>query len=178
MVSMIFLCVLLITGLLLLNRLSFSSNAISTTNPQITHIVIDDSSQGIGTNEINYVGTGWQHSLSQCPGSNCHGTPPYNGSNSWDKTVDDYVTISFTGIQIQFYGLIDPHHGIGAVSIDGNRETMIDFYAPNRQGNQLLWISPLLPAGAHTFKLRVTGNKSPRSLDTYVIMDRVDILSY
>jgi hypothetical protein len=53
---------------------------------------------------------------------------------------------------------------------------MIDFYASTRNGNQLLWTSPTLPTGTHTFKLRVTGKKNPNSSDTFVVPDRVDIL--
>src|SRR5262249_17530809 len=106
--------------------------------------------------------------------------PSYNNTSSWDNHVDEYVTLSFTGIQIKFYGVIDPGGGIGAVSIDDGTETDVDFYAPIHQGNQLLWISPMLSAGTHTFKLRVTGNKNPNASTDYsspANVDRVDVLS-
>jgi hypothetical protein len=135
--------------------------------------VIDDSIQGTGSNQFHYVGGGWQHVTNYCQGNPCE----YNNGNSWNSTANDYVTITFTGVQLRFYGVIDPKHGIGAASIDRSSETMIDFYAANRAGNQLLWTSPMLPAGTHTFKLRVTGNKNPKSSNTYTIVDRVDILS-
>jgi len=140
---------------------------------------IDDSVMGTGLNQFNYVGSGWNHG-SVCPGYNCRNTLPYNGSNSWDSNVGDYVTITFTGVQIKLYGIVDVPHGIGAASIDGGSEAMVDFYANVREGNQLLWTSPTLSAGTHTFKLRVTGNYNPNarsSIGFPVVLDRVNILS-
>lgn len=172
--SILFICALVLIGILAVNKFYLSDSAFSNINSQITRTaIIDDSIQGIGTNEFNYVGTGWKSNTHQCNRNSC----PYNKSNSWDKIIDDYVSITFIGVQIRFYGVVDPWHGIGAISIDGSPETMIDFYATIRQGDQLLWTSPLLPAGTHTFKLRVTGNKNPSSFDTFVAVDRVDILS-
>lgn len=132
--------------------------------------VIDDLVTGTGDNQFNYVGSGWEH----C--SNC-GSNLYNQTNSWDLTTNDYVTVAFNGTQIKFYGVQDTLHGIGAVSIDGGAETNVDFYAPARAGDVLLWTSPVLAAGNHTFKLRVTGTKNPSSTSYYSVPDRVDILS-
>ncbi|HWS84046.1 MAG TPA: protein kinase [Ktedonobacteraceae bacterium] len=134
---------------------------------------IDDSVQGTGLNQFNYVGSGWQH-CQPCQDPNGF---LYDNSNSWDNTSHNYVTLTFTGVQIKLYGVLDPSHGIGAVSVDGGNETMIDYYAASRAGDQLMWTSPMLPAGTHTFKLRVTGTKNPSSSDTAVTVDRVDILS-
>jgi hypothetical protein len=68
----------------------------------------------------------------------------------------------------------DPGHGIGALSIDGGSETLIDFYAATRTGNQLMWTSPVLPSGDHVFKVRVTGTKNTSSTNSWVVPDRVD----
>src|SRR5205807_961609 len=46
----------------------------------------------------------------------------YLDSNSWDNVPGEYVTFTFTGVQIKFYGVLDTQHGIGAVSLDGGRE--------------------------------------------------------
>jgi len=173
MAAMASLCSLVIVVFLIFNRLPFLNSTPATRTPGVTQtIIIDDSTQGTYTNRFNYVGTGWQHNSNNCQSNPCE----YNNDNSWDNTTNDYVTVSFTGIQISFYGVLDPSHGIGAVSLDGRgHETMIDFYAANRAGNQLRWASPTLPAGTHTFKLRVTGNKNPSSSGTFVALDRVDI---
>jgi hypothetical protein len=68
--------------------------------------------------------------------------------------------MTFSGTQLRLYGVKDAHFGIGAVSIDGGAETNVDFYAPTRGGNQLLWTSPVLPSGMHILKLRVVGPNS------------------
>jgi O-glycosyl hydrolase/fibronectin type 3 domain-containing protein len=131
---------------------------------------IDDSVVGSGQNRFNYVSSGWAH----CTGCDalC-----YFGSNSWDATTNDYLTVAFTGTQIKLYGVQDPGHGIGAVSIDGGGETNVDFYSATRAGNVLLWSSPVLASGSHTFKLRVTGSKNGASSNVYVAPDRVDVVS-
>lgn len=138
--------------------------------PSSQTTTIDDAVSGSAGNEFNYVGNGWEH----C--TNC-GSTLYDQSNSWDNTTNDYVTVSFTGTQIKFYGVQDVLHGIGAVSIDGGTETNIDFYAATRAGDVLLWTSPALTAGDHIFKLRVTGNKNPSSTNYFAVPDRVDIIS-
>jgi hypothetical protein len=130
---------------------------------------IDDADSGEAADEFNYVGSGWQH-CTEC------GTDLYDQSNSWDNVANDYVTVSFNSTQIKFYGVKDPAHGIGAVSIDGGAETDIDFYQATRIGNQLMWASPVLAAGDHVFKLRVTGSKNTNSSNEWVVPDRVDIL--
>lgn len=136
-------------------------------NPGTTSV--DDSVEGTGENEFNYVGA-WQH----C--TNC-GADLYDQSNSWDNTANDFVTVAFTGTQIKLFGVQDTVHGIGAVSIDGGAETKIDFYASTRTGDVLLWTSPALASGSHTFKLRVTGTHSAASTDNFVVPDRVDIIN-
>jgi len=54
-------------------------------------------------------------------------------------------------------------------------EGTIDFFATNRAGNQAMFTSPLLAAGTHTFRLRVTGTRNAGSSNTFVVPDRVDI---
>lgn len=136
-------------------------------------VTIDDSVKGTSLNQFNFIGSGWG-----CA-NNCHtdSSDAYDGTWSWDDTPGDYVTISFTGIQIKFYGVVGVHGGIGAVSLDGGSETMIDFYSTAYLADQLMWTSPMLPAGTHTFKLRVTGTKDSSSDSGSVGVDRVDILS-
>ncbi|HEY4037015.1 MAG TPA: serine/threonine-protein kinase [Ktedonobacteraceae bacterium] len=141
----------------------------------VLHIrAIDDSVQGTGTDQFNYVGNGWQH----CTGG-CGGNPPnaYDGSNSWDNTINDDVTIAFNGTQIKFYGVVGPPHGIGAISIDGGSETTLDFYSPTEAGNTLLYTSPVLASGQHILKVRVTGNQNSQATWNGINPDRVDIIS-
>ncbi|HEX3643038.1 MAG TPA: serine/threonine-protein kinase, partial [Ktedonobacteraceae bacterium] len=147
-----------------------------TPRPVVRQIIaIDDSVKGTGLNQFNYVGSGWGHCNNGCNGS---GGDCYNGSWTKDSVAGDYMTVSFTGIQIQFYVVTGTYGGIGAISLDGGSETMVDFYSVSLLGNQLMWTSPTMPEGTHTFKLRVTGIKGdPSSKDSEMGVDRVDILS-
>ena len=149
---------------------------VTTPTPRVLQTTtVDDRVVGTGFNQFNYVGSGWKYYV----GRSCSGTPDcaYDDSNSWDNVAGDDVTFTFTGVQIKFYGVLDTLHGIGAISLDGGSETMINYYSAKRLGDQLMWTSPMLPAGTHTFKLRVTGTKDPSSTQYFVTVDRVDILS-
>jgi len=106
-------------------------------------ITADDSVQGSELDEFNYVGSGWGHG-----------------------TSDD-------GNKIKFYGVVGPQHGIGAFSLDGGAETQIDFYSATNAGDTLLYSSPVLVAGQHTLKVRVTGNKSSHATWNGINPDRV-----
>ncbi len=133
-------------------------------------ITVDDSVQGTGLDQFNYVGN-WGH----CINCNFANEGMYDASNSWDDTANDYVTFTFTGTSVSFYGVERPFHGIGMLSIDGGSEVPIDFYAAENLGDQLLWKSPTLSSGTHTLKLRVTGTKDALSSGYYATVDRVDI---
>jgi hypothetical protein len=134
---------------------------------------VDDSAQGTGQNQFNYIGSGWSH----CTGCDNNAYGFFNGSNSWDNTSGDSVTVTFTGTQLLFYGVVGPAHGIGAVSIDGGPELTIDFYTVTNAGNALLYTSPLLSAGQHTLKVRVTGGQNSNATWNGINPDRVDIIA-
>jgi hypothetical protein len=152
------------------NEAQFSNFAITPITTPVTSL--DDSIQGSGNNEFNYVGN-WGH-CGPCGGDTA--SPAlFNGSNSWSSTANDIMTLTFSGTSVAFYGVLAPDHGIGAISLDGGSETSIDFYSPTRSGNQLLWTSPILAAGTHTLKLRVTGTKNASSTGYYVTVDRADV---
>ena len=135
-------------------------------------VTIDDSVQGTGLYQWQYQGTGWQHCI------DCDEPPVtyYNASQSWTETMNDTAKLTFIGRQLQFFGVSAPWHGIAAVSIDGVAETMIDLYAGTKTGNALLWTSPLLAPGMHTFTLRATGDNNPASTRTVIVVDRVEIV--
>ena len=145
-----------------------------TPNAPSNLLSIDDSwAAGSGVDEFNYAGSGWGHCSGGC-GNDTSGL--FDGSNSWDSTANDDVTVSFTGTQFNLYGVQDKINGIGAVSIDGGAEVSVDFYAPVRKGNVLLWSSPVLAEGTHTFKLRVTATSNAASTGDCVVVDRATII--
>jgi hypothetical protein len=129
---------------------------------------LDDANAGTVVDAFNYQADKWQ----SC--SNC-GTGAYKNTNHWSNASGATVTLFFIGTNLKLYGSKDPSYGIGAVSIDGGTETSVDFYKSSKAGNQLIWSSPTLTAGGHTFKLRVTGTKSGSSSNTYVSVDRADV---
>jgi len=131
------------------------------------NITVDDAAAGPSINQWNFVGTGWNHGYQ----GDC-----YSQSNSWDRTADEVVTIAFIGAQIAFYGRTNDGHGICALSVDGGTESRVDFYATPADCEDLLWTSPMLPYGNHTFKLRVTGEMNPASTDAWCVVDKVIIL--
>jgi hypothetical protein len=138
-------------------------------------VTIDDATTGTGNNQFNYVGT-WGH----CNPCTTASTPPLHAmTNSWagggDASGTEYLTFAFVGSELHFYGVKDPRNGIGGVSIDGAAETKVDFYAATRAGNTLLFSSPTLAQGTHTFKLRVTSTKNTASSGTTVTVDRIDV---
>jgi hypothetical protein len=126
---------------------------------------VNDNTVGTGANQFNYVGT-WSY------GSQ---TNAYQTDNHWSSVTNDSVTVTFTGTKIALYAAKASVHGIGAVSIDGGAETNVDYYAATRADNTLMWTSPTLTAGTHTFKLRVTGTKNASATAVTVTADRVDI---
>jgi uncharacterized protein YjbI with pentapeptide repeats len=130
--------------------------------------VTDDWMRGTAANQFNFSG-----SWNTC--RHCGNGSLYAGTRSQSKTSNDTMTFPFTGVKATLYGLKAPSHGIGAVSIDNGAETNIDFYNATLIGDQLLWTSPVLAAGNHTLKVRVTNTKSSSATDTYVVVDRVAV---
>jgi len=148
---------------------------------QPTVNTVDDSVTGTGDNQFNYTGN-WGH----CGGSSCISPAAqnpeatgflFNDSNSWSNTKGDSVSVSFTGSQIQLYSVLRPNHGIAVVSVDGGSPTNVDLYAAADAGNQSVWTSPVLTEGHHTLTVQVAGDKNASSSNTYVAVDRVDIIS-
>jgi hypothetical protein len=130
---------------------------------------VDDAVKGTGPDQFRYVGT-WSH----VGHTNIPNT--YNGTWSYTDTPRDYVTIHFTGTQITLYVVQRDDLGIAGVSIDHGPMTDVDEYAVVAAGDVLVYTSPLLPDGPHTFKMRNTGTHNASSSGFRVDIDRVDIL--
>jgi hypothetical protein len=136
-----------------------------------TVTTVDDAVQGTGMNQFHYVGK-WTHVTgTTIPNA-------YGGTVSNDSTTNDTVTISFSGTQIKLYAAERNNRGIAAVSLDSGAETRVDMYAASSAGvgDVLVYTSPTLTAGTHTFKVRTTGTRDSKSSGTLVSIDRVDII--
>lgn len=132
-------------------------------NPYVTSV--NDNTTGTGSNQFNYSGA-WSYSSQ---------TGAYNTDNHYTSTTNDQVTVLFTGTLVKWYGAKAANYGIVALSIDGGTETNVDLYASTRSDNVLLWTSPSLTAGQHTFKARCTGTKNASSTGYTINADRIDL---
>jgi hypothetical protein len=130
-----------------------------------------ESTKGAGVDQVNYSGSGW---------STVKGTAlvnAFNGTITSSSATNSTATVLFKGVQIAFYAGEKNNRGIAAVSIDGGPETMIDLYANDSTGFcTLVYTSPVLAAGSHTFAVRVTNTKDANSGGTTVSIDRFDIV--
>lgn len=132
---------------------------------------VDDAVRGKGIDQFQY-----------SPGWEGHGTgdaefhpPKYGHSSSWSKRKDEFASFTFEGSRIEVFGVRFPGHGIAAFSVDGAPEVTSDFYGEN-SGNVLFYTSdPLCPPGRHVLRIRPTGDKNPKSVDTFVSIDRVRV---
>jgi len=126
---------------------------------------INDNTTGSGLNQFRYTGT-WSYASR---------SGAYFGDNHWSGVTGNTYEVAFTGVRADLYAAKAPNHGIAAVSIDGGTEQLVDFYASARSDKILVWSSPSLAAGAHTLRVRVTGNKNTASTGYTIPADRVDI---
>jgi hypothetical protein len=132
---------------------------------------VDDRSTGSGAFQFKYSASGNWTWCDPCGA----GSQLYKDTNTWSNVPGATATFAFNGTRIRLYGVIDPVHGIGGLSVDNGAETSVDFYSPQRLGNRLLWTSDVLPAGNHTLKIRLTNTHNPASTDIIVAIDRVDV---
>lgn len=118
-------------------------------------------------------GNGGSQNLKGWWGYNGDGTGAYNGTTSYSNQTDDSVTVRFNGTRISFHAAKSSDSGHAAISVDGGTEQIVDLYSASRQGDQLVYTSPVLASGTHTLKVRVTGAKNASSTGPFVSPDRV-----
>ncbi|MFB4264160.1 glycoside hydrolase family 43 protein [Nonomuraea sp. GTA35] len=117
--------------------------------------------------QVTYAGT-WQS------GSGC-GNQCFWSDDHWSGQAGATATVTFTGSRVALLSVRDRGNGIAAVSIDGGPEQRVDYYSGIRVGEQLNYLSPVLPRGQHTLRVRVTGERNPASGSTVISMDRIEV---
>jgi len=89
---------------------------------------------------------------------------------SYSDAPGDFLRFQFSGSGIRYIYTKTFNRGIAQVSIDGAERARVNLYAP-----RTLWQTSSeirgLSAGVHTFELRVTGQKDPRSSGRFVDFD-------
>jgi methyl-accepting chemotaxis protein len=127
-------------------------------------VTIENDVFGTGLDELSY-GEHWRHSKGTIEGA---------AGDSYCSIPGDAVTLRFRGRRVAFYGIVESNHGIGALSIDGGPETLVDEYGIARE-SRLLFESPLLEDTEHTLTLRVTGQFNPSSRYIWTTVDRFEV---
>jgi hypothetical protein len=133
---------------------------------EISEQIVNDQSMGSGLNQFEF-STGWTNNTN-APGF-------YLNNEHYGNTAGISYQVKFFGRQIYVFSSKNPANGISAYSIDGGPEVMIDQYGPQGSALNMVYHSGVLPLGAHTLRVRVTGNKNPLSSGTYGEADKVNI---
>ncbi|GAA2309032.1 family 43 glycosylhydrolase [Streptomyces violaceusniger] len=128
---------------------------------------INDDGRSSGDGSVSYTGT-WNS------GTGC-ATQCFWSDDHWSDRAGNTATFSFTGTRIALLSVRDTGNGIAALSIDGGPEQRVDFYGAIRTGENLQYLSPRLPSGRHTLRIRVTGEHNAQSGASFVSVDRAEV---
>ena len=127
---------------------------------------VNDDVTGTGTNQFDYSGTwGYCSSCSEANGL-------YDGDAHYSLTASSTVSFTFTGTQVELFGVNSPDSGIADVSLDGGTAVPVDFYASTRTEDAAFYTSPSLTSGSHTVVVTVTGTKDSSATNYWFTMDR------
>ncbi len=103
----------------------------------------------------------------------------YNGTQHWDGIywgqAGDSASAAFNGSEVIYYAVVDTHHGLANVYIDGTFRQTVDLYRPYRQGFVNVWDSGPLPSGYHVITIYYINQKDSASTGTNVT---VDVIAY
>jgi GH43 family beta-xylosidase len=128
---------------------------------------INDDGRSSGEGSVAFTGT-WNS------GTGC-AAQCFWGDDHWSDQAGNTATISFTGTRIALLSVRDTGNGIAALSIDGGPEERVDFHGAIRTGESLQYLSPKLPYGSHTLRIRVTGEHNPDAQAAFVSVDRAEV---
>lgn len=128
---------------------------------------INDDGRSSGAGTVAYTGT-WNS------GTGC-ATQCFWSDDHWSDRAGNIATFTFTGTRIALLSVRDTGNGIAAISVDGGTEQRVDFYGAIRTGETLQYVSPKLPYGTHTLRIRVTGERNAQSQAAFVSVDRAEV---
>jgi hypothetical protein len=133
--------------------------------------IVDDSVQGTGLNQFNYVGPGWTHTAA---GTSTATMGTFDGTVSKDNVPGDFVTLTFTGSRIRVYANEAAGYGSVTISVEGANAQTVSLAnttnSPNGQGEGDVLVYNLAGLGGGTHTLRFMNNSSATvALDRIVI---------
>jgi hypothetical protein len=97
------------------------------------------------------------------------------GSFTLTKTSKSSVTVTFTGIQLDWYAKKGPAYGKARVILDDGDPVTIDLYSKDEVWNQKVWSSSRLEMGTHVITIKWTGLKNSAATDSYINVDSFEI---
>lgn len=86
---------------------------------------------------------------------------------------DAYMTFTFTGTGVEWFGSTDGRHGIAKVYLDGKYINRVDTWSSTARRQQRLFWTFDLPYGKHTLKIVNSGKKRHHSKGTRVDVDAI-----
>ncbi|MFJ1578281.1 glycoside hydrolase family 43 protein [Streptomyces sp. NPDC088182] len=128
---------------------------------------INDDGRSSGDGTVAYTGT-WNS------GTGC-ATQCFWGDDHWSDRAGNTATFTFTGTRVALLSVRDTGNGIAALSVDGGAEQRVDLYGAIRTGESVQYLSPRLPYGRHTLRVRVTGEHNAASQGGFVSVDRAEV---
>lgn len=113
------------------------------------------------------------HPQSQLQGSWAARVLPnaYAGQVAASRNAGDKLTVRFNGDRITVLGMTDRFSGRAAFSVDGSKESIVDFYTSSTVYRAPIFTAGGLSSGAHSVTIRVTGDQNPRSRFAFVSID-------
>lgn len=91
------------------------------------------------------------------------------------STTNDKLEYSaYQCTQFRFYTSKGPDKGILNIYLDGVLQTTVDLYAASTSHMNLVWTSPVLMAGLHTFGAECSGTKNASSSAVTVDVDMIE----
>lgn len=148
------------------NNVVFDRAVVTDGPPPPATVTVEDTDIGTGLNQITYAGA-W---------TRCAGCAPSTPNNSFQisSVYGAIATVSFSGTQIDVYGIKGPQGGQAAISIDDATPVVVDTFAAS-QVVTLLFTSGTLTTGTHTLRLTNLQKRNEASLGDEIRFDRVVI---
>ena len=88
------------------------------------------------------------------------------------------VTVSFTGVSIDWVAGRGPSYGKATVSLDGGAAVAVDLYSATSLWKQTVWRSGTLASGSHTVTISWTGTGAAGASGTGIDVDSFDVFGY